>query len=138
MKTRALALYLLAGQALAEPAARPVATGLSGGSALLQMLLNLALVLGMILLAAWLYRKLNRLQARAAGGQWMQIRASLPLGLREKLVLVQVGQEYLVLGVTQQRMECLARMQNLQPLEEADFASVLKAHSTEKHQEEKA
>ncbi len=108
----------------AEPARD--AAGLNSGSAILQLLLNLGLVLGMILLAAWLYRRLNRLQARAAGGQWMQIRASLPLGFREKLVLVQVGQEYLVLGITQQRMECLARMQDIQPLAEEDFGTVLK------------
>ncbi len=124
MKRLAWMLTLISPALLAaEPA--PATASLNSGSAMLQLLFNLLLVLGMILLAAWLYRRLNRLQARAAGGQWMQIRASLPLGFREKLVLVQVGQEYLVLGITQQRMECLARMQDLQPLSEEDFGTVL-------------
>ena len=98
------------------------APAFDGGSVMVQLALNLLLVVGMIVLAAWLYRRLGRVQTRAAGGQWMQIRASLPLGLREKLVLVQVGREYLVLGITPQRMECLARLRDL---DKADFDAVL-------------
>ncbi len=116
---------------VAVGAAEPVPT-LDGSTALLQLVVNLGLVLGLILLAAWLFRKLNRVQARAAGGDWMQVRATLPLGLREKLVLVQVGQRYLVLGINQQRMECLATLDEIRPPGESDFADLMRAQKEEK------
>lgn len=58
---------------------------------------SLLLVLGLILLLA---RAVKRLQGgAAAGGSPLQLRGSLSLGGREKLVWIQAGETHLLLGV---------------------------------------
>lgn len=90
----------------AESAAAPRADlpdPLSWGS-LLQLGLGLGLVVGLILLLGWLVR---RVSGAAASGQGMQVLAALPLGPRERAVLVQVGREQLLLGVAPGRVSLL-------------------------------
>lgn len=77
-------------------------------SALGQLLLGLVLVVGLILLLTWLLRRVNGLPTQ---GQNMKVLAALPLGQREKAVLVQVGQEQLLLGVAPGRVSLLARFE---------------------------
>jgi len=77
-------------------------------SALGQLLLGLALVVGLIFLLTWLLRRVNALPTQ---GQSMKVLAALPLGQREKAVLVQVGQEQLLLGVAPGRVSLLARFE---------------------------
>jgi len=79
----------------------PVSFGALG-----QLLLGLALVVGVILLLAWLLRRVNGFPTQ---GQGMKVLAALPLGQRERAVLVQVGQEQLLLGVAPGRVSLLAR-----------------------------
>jgi len=88
----------------AEPAAQaamPMAgSGITGQ--LLQLLLGLLLVVGLIFLLAWLMRRVQQLGPR--GGQVIKIVASQALGPRDRLVLVQVGGEQLLLGLTPGRI----------------------------------
>lgn len=73
----------------------------------LTVLLGLALVVGMILAMGWLMRRLG-----AGGwlpGRGMRALATLPLGGRERIVLVEVGTEQLLLGVAPGRVNLLAR-----------------------------
>lgn len=79
----------------------PVSLGALG-----QLLLGLTLVVGVILLLAWLLRRVNGIPAQ---GQGMKVLAALPLGQRERAVLVQIGQEQLLLGVAPGRVSLLAR-----------------------------
>jgi len=79
----------------------PVSFGALG-----QLLLGLILVVGVILLLAWLLRRVNGIPAQ---GQGMKVLAALPLGQRERAVLVQIGQEQLLLGVAPGRVSLLAR-----------------------------
>ncbi len=74
----------------------PVSTG-----SIMQMLLGLLLVVGLILLLAWLLRRFTGLQGQHRA---MQVVASLPLSAREKLVLVQVGDKQVLLGVAPGRV----------------------------------
>ncbi len=84
--------------ASAAPATAPVAVPVSGalgagvGGQLLQ------LVLGLIFVLAWLMRRVQR--AGPAGSQVIELVGSRALGPRDRLVLVQVGNEQVLLGVS--------------------------------------
>ncbi|WP_347988477.1 flagellar biosynthetic protein FliO [Methylomonas sp. AM2-LC] len=79
-----------------------------------QCLLALLLVLGIFLVCAWLLRKSGSL-ALLNRGQ-LSIVAGLPLGMREKLVLVKVGDKQLLLGVTASRIDKLLELEGEQRL----------------------
>ncbi|WP_166364114.1 flagellar biosynthetic protein FliO [Pseudomonas akapageensis] len=104
-------LLLLPLSALAEqPAA---ATNASMASQLTQMVLGLLLVLGLIFFLAWLLRRVQRATPR--GGQVIELVGAKVLGPRERLVLVQVGNEQILLGLTPGRITPLHVM--AQPVE---------------------
>ena len=83
----------------------PLAVSPIAASDILQALLGLVIVVGIILLGAWLLRRVVHLQMPGAGA--MRILGGLPLGARERIVLVQVGQEQLVIGVAPGRIQTL-------------------------------
>lgn len=104
-------LGLFSGLALALPgivlAAEPVANaaaaapvGNSGvAGQLTQLVLGLLLVLGLIFFLAWLLRRVQ--QAGPAGkGQVIELIGSRALGPRDRLMLVQVGNEQILLGLS--------------------------------------
>lgn len=66
------------------------------GAAVFQVLFGLLVVIAVILLLAWAVRRVNVLPGQRSG---MQVVAVLPLGQRERAVLVQVGGQQLLLGV---------------------------------------
>jgi flagellar protein FliO/FliZ len=88
----------------AEPAAQSAPSLAESGMAgqLVQLLLGLLLVIGLIFLLAWLMRRVQQVGPR--GGQVIKILASQALGPRDRLVLVQVGQEQILLGLTPGRI----------------------------------
>ena len=102
--TRSLAMSLLAVSLLvmssltyAEESAS--ASNVSNqGAYLAQVLLGLMAVLALILLMGWLLRRVG--QGSLVGSQNLKIIASLSLGTREKIALVQVGEQQLLLGIT--------------------------------------
>ena len=65
---------------------------------LLQLVLGLLLVIGLIFVLAWLMRRVQR--AGPAGNQVIKLVGSRALGTRDRLVLVQVGNEQVLLGVS--------------------------------------
>lgn len=79
-------------------AASVPASGGELGAQLMQLMLGLLLVIGLIFLMAWLVRRLQQVVPR--GGQVIQLLASQSLGARERLLLVEVGGEQLLLGLT--------------------------------------
>nr|WP_082060913.1 flagellar biosynthetic protein FliO [Pseudomonas abietaniphila] len=94
-----------AAPAASAPAAAPVAvppasSALSSGvgGQLLQLVLGLLLVVGLIFVLAWLMRRVQR--AGPAGNQVIELVGSRALGPRDRLVLVQVGNEQVLLGVS--------------------------------------
>lgn len=78
----------------------PVGSALSSGvgSQLLQLVLGLLLVVGLIFVLGWLMRRVQR--AGPAGNQVIELVGSRALGPRDRLVLVQVGKEQVLLGVS--------------------------------------
>jgi flagellar protein FliO/FliZ len=93
-----LPLSVLAAEPVATAAAAPAAgSGVAGQLA--QLVLGLLLVLGLIFFLAWMLRRVQ--QAGPAGkGQVIDIIGSRALGPRDRLVLVQVGNEQILLGLS--------------------------------------
>ncbi len=87
----------------APSAAAPVANAGGGVAAQLgQLTIGLLLVVGVIFLLAWLLRRVQQMSPR--GGQVIKLIASQALGPRDRLVLVQVGGEQILLGLTAGRI----------------------------------
>lgn len=93
-----LPLSVLAAEPVATAVVAPASgTGVAGQLA--QLVLGLLLVLGLIFFLAWLLRRVQ--QAGPAGkGQVIDIVGSRALGPRDRLVLVQVGNEQILLGLS--------------------------------------
>jgi flagellar protein FliO/FliZ len=85
----------------AVEAAAPVV----GASGLMQAGLGMVVVLGLIFLCAWLARRLG-LQ-RFGGGHVVKVVSSSSVGQRERIVVVEVGATWLVLGVTPSQINTL-------------------------------
>jgi flagellar protein FliO/FliZ len=104
----------------AAPAAASGTLGALGGS-----LIALLMVVGLILALAWVLRRLP-------GGALRQHRdvrivAQLAVGVRERVVVIAVGEAQLLLGVTSENVRLLHTLET--PLPEqptADFRSLLK------------
>ncbi len=94
----ALPFSVLAAEPVATVAAAPaVSSGVAGQ--LTQLVLGLLLVLGLIFFLAWLLRRVQ--QAGPAGkGQVIELIGSRALGPRDRLMLVQVGNEQILLGLS--------------------------------------
>ncbi|GAJ78732.1 flagellar biosynthesis protein FliQ [Vibrio sp. JCM 18905] len=81
---------------------------------------SLVLVIGVILLLAWL---LKRMQVPAMGGQQKGLRivSQLPVGTKERIAVVQVGEEQFLVGITSQSIQTLAKLDK--PLKEEELAT---------------
>jgi flagellar protein FliO/FliZ len=93
-----LSLSLLAAWAAgaAEPAPPPAVSALSTGS-LAQVVLALILVLGVIVAFAWLLRRF--VPGQVLSGGVLRVVGGVMVGPRERLVVVEVGETWLLLGV---------------------------------------
>lgn len=87
--------------ALGEPASAPTI----GAAGMLQVLLGLGAVLVAIFVAAWVARRLYR-GPMLSGGQ-LQVLGGVSMGSRERVVLLQVGEKQLLLGVAPGRVQTL-------------------------------
>lgn len=97
--------------AVAETTQREM-PGVNAGN-LLQTLLALVLVLLLIAGMAWLLKRSQ--QWHGIGQKQFKVIAALPLGPREKAVLLQVGDQQLLIGVTPQNVNLLTTLE--QPLD---------------------
>jgi len=75
--------------------------------AMLQTLLVLGLVLALFVGAAWLLRRLTGGRGLLAQGGPIHVVASLPVGPRERILLVEIGDTWLVVGVAPGQMRTL-------------------------------
>ncbi|WP_432727130.1 flagellar biosynthetic protein FliO [Variovorax sp. W6] len=82
-----------------------VAPAAVGASGLLQAGFGMAVVVGLIFLCAWLARRFG-LQ-RLGGGHLVKVVSSAAVGQRERVVVVEVADTWLVLGVTPSQVNTL-------------------------------
>lgn len=106
MLFRFLILISFSAPVWAAEEGRKALTGGDGAAGnLLQVTLGLALVLGLIFVAAWAVKRYTVLPGGASGA--LRVVSVLPMGQREKVVLVQVGEKQLLLGVAPGRISTL-------------------------------
>ncbi len=108
----------------AEPVAKAVTTPMASsdiGSQLAQLLLGLLLVIGLIFALAWVMRRVQQIGPR--GNQAIKLVASQALGPRDRLLLVQVGGEQVLLGLTAGRITPLHVLKEPVSLETAEPAT---------------
>jgi len=94
--------------------------------------LGLIIVLALFFTCVWVMKKMGALPVNAKDG--MKVVAGLTLGMREKIILVQIGEKQLVLAVTPGRVEKLLLLEGEDTLfqqakeenTEADFSQKLK------------
>lgn len=79
-----------------RPAYVPPPPAVSSGS-IVQIIFSLLLVLAAIVLVAWLLKRMNLTQQGTAGN--LKIVGSVAIGQRERAVLVEIGDTWLVVGV---------------------------------------
>jgi len=141
---RAYAFVLLAGAAgraaAAAPAAAAAATGptLPAGS-ILQVVAGLAAVLAMVWAIAWLLKRFSPVHGSRSG--LIRVVGGAALGQRERIVVVEIGGTWLLLGVTPGQVRTLHAMPRTEAAvapgvpapEAAGFASWLR-RMTEKRQ----
>ena len=114
-----LGLLLALPAMAAEPAASMSSAGI--GAQMSKLLLGLLLVIGLIFLLAWLLRRVQQLNPR--GNQAIKLISSHALGPRERLVLVQVGSEQVLLGLSAGRIAPLHVLKEPVHLPDAEPAS---------------
>src|SRR5512143_2353579 len=74
-------------------------------AALSQMVIGLVAVLVLIVAMSWLLRRMGR--SRLMGSGVIKVLAGLPLGSRERVLLMQVEDVKLLIGVTAERIDTL-------------------------------
>lgn len=113
----AVAPALLPGAAFAaaEPGAPPpqlLSDPALGAGYLLQLVIGLVVVLAGIAVLTWLMRRVTRFQS--AAGDRLRVLGGLSVGTRERVVLIQAGEEQLLIGVASGQVRMLHALK--QPL----------------------
>lgn len=100
-----LPLRLSAEPARSDAAVMPLPVGAGGD--VLGMLGSLLLLTALLLAGLWFLRRLRRAQRPQQGGVVML--SQIPVGMKEKLLVLQVGEERLLVGCTPAAMNTLHR-----------------------------
>ena len=85
-----------------------------------QIVLSLVLVLLIIFVSAWLLRRYGRFPGVADGN--LKVLGALSVGQRERILLLQVGKEQILVGVTSNRISQLHQLE--EPIEVQDNVTV--------------
>ncbi len=100
-----MAMGLSPATVLAQSAAVPDTPGIPGG-AMLQMLLGLALIIGLLFLGAYLLRRLNGGKSFGNIGP-MRIVGGLMISPRERIVLLEVNETWIIIGIVPGQIKTL-------------------------------
>ena len=108
-------LPILPAAALAIAASRPLAALASetptqpgvSFSTMLQTFFGLALILALFVGAAWLLRRMNGSSGLLGNNGPLRIIGGLPVGTRERIVLVEIEDTWLVIGIAPGQMRTL-------------------------------
>ena len=85
-----------------------------------QIVISLALVVAAIVLLAFLYKKL---QLKMPGSKHFKVIATLPVGQKERLLVIEIQGKQRVIGVTPHSVNFLFELENSLPLPEEKLAS---------------
>lgn len=113
---RAAVAALAAAPLIALAADAPATAPATLPSSPLNLLLGLGFLLALVGVAWWLVRRMGGLQVAGSRAP-MRVLGSLPVGARERVVLVQVGEQQLLLGVAPGRVNLLLRLEEPLTLE---------------------
>jgi len=94
-------------------------------ASLLQMIFGLAVVLAAIAASAWFARRMG--VAGGNGARLMKVVSSLPVGAKENVVVIEIGAQWMVLGVAPGRVSQLGTL----PKGEAPVAPALAGKSAQ-------
>ena len=118
-----LVLPALAQAQSAAPAAAP------DGPSMLPMIVALVFVLALIPAAVWLLKRMGG--STLAGASGLRVVGQLALGARERLVIVEAGERWLLLGVTAGSINRVGTLPKgalpLPPTAAANFSALLNA-----------
>lgn len=89
--------------------------------AIVQTILGLILVIVIIVAVAWLLRRVSQLHAGAQSA--LKVVASLSLGARERVVLMQVGDRQLLLGIAPGNIHTLHVLETAIPSEKGGMGN---------------
>ncbi len=103
-----LILYALPVTAMAQTVATDTAGSAASGGNMLQVILGLGLVLAVMAASAWLLKRFGGLQRRSGGG--IKVIGGSAVGQRERVVLVEVADTWLVIGVAPGHVTALHSM----------------------------
>jgi flagellar protein FliO/FliZ len=88
------------------------------------MILSLLMVLGLIILCALVLKRFNLTQQ---GVSQLKVITSLSLGAKERVVVVQAGEQQLLLGVTAQQVTLIERLSEPLPIQKANTVELPKS-----------
>ena len=82
----------------ADANAVPLPDSFGVSTSLLEVTFNLGLVLAAIVILAWLFKRMQGANQPAAGQ--LKVTASLPLGPKERILVIEVGEEQILVGAS--------------------------------------
>ena len=110
-----LAVWLISPLSIAEAA---LPAGPDPLSSVGKVVVFLLLIIGIILLLAWLVNKTQGQRLIGNNGKLKMV-AVLPLGMKEKIAVIQVGSKQLLVGITPQQITTLAELDEPLPFAES-------------------
>ena len=114
--------------AMTIPTPQPAATSPGGG--LLQSLFALVFVIALMLGAAWLMKRFGP-RNFGGGNSNVKLVGALSVGARERILVVEVGEQWIVVGASPGRMNALATMARQESSEPATTAALPTANFAE-------
>jgi flagellar protein FliO/FliZ len=92
----------------------------SAASSLVQTVLSLGFVIALLVGLAWLLKRFG--PKNITGGTTVKLVGALSVGARERILVVEVGEQWIVVGASPGRMNALATMPR-QEIDEGDLAA---------------
>ena len=100
--------YLYAADLHLEDTQKPSMVDPVSAGSIFQLILVLLFIVGLILFAAWFFRRLGSFGV--SGNQAIRYLGGISVGQRERIVLIEVGETQLLIGVAPGRVEKLHKL----------------------------
>ncbi len=132
MKSILYTVLLIPSQIMAQQAGdKPVAVDPVSSSYLIELSFGLLVVVGLVFFLAWLVKKMQLVQSSNNG--LIKIVSAISVGQRERIALIQVGEEQLLIGLTPGRIDKLHTLQKA--IETGDQATPVSSSFQKKFQQ---